>query len=111
MATEDRTEELEAELGKIKCDVIGISETRKRGEGYTKLKSGHKLYYKGLENSSLRGIGILAYAPTSTAEDKEVSKFYEDISEGMRNNKTSQVLMIGDFNCKIGGQADPVENT
>ncbi|KAH1008158.1 hypothetical protein HUJ05_008739 [Dendroctonus ponderosae] len=96
MATEDRTEELGAQVGKTKWDVIGISETRERGEGYTKLTSGHKLYYKGRKTQ--------AYA-----EDEEVSKFYEEISEGMRNNKTSQVLVIGNFNCKIRGQAEREE--
>lgn len=40
IATEDRIEELELELEKIKWDVLGISETRQRDKGYTELQSG-----------------------------------------------------------------------
>lgn len=139
-ASEGRMEELTYELNKIKWDVLGISETRKRGEGSIKLASGHTLFYKGKEDSSHGGVGIIvhrrltphirhmkatsdrviyitikinklvsvkiiqAYAPTNSYEDEEVQKFYEDVSKSINENKTYHVLVIGDFNCKVGKQ-------
>lgn len=49
-------------------------------------------------------IGIIqAYAPTSTCEDVEVEKFYEDIDNGMKQLKSQDVkIIMGDFNAKVG---------
>uniref|UniRef100_A0AAR5Q9X0 Reverse transcriptase domain-containing protein n=1 Tax=Dendroctonus ponderosae TaxID=77166 RepID=A0AAR5Q9X0_DENPD len=113
IATEDRTEELEAEIGKIIWDVIGIS---------------HKLYYKERENSSPGGEGILIHKRlpdnvrmlkaifekviyvTIQINKQETLKIIQECATiYCHHNITSQVLVIGDFNCKIGGQADPGE--
>lgn len=61
IALKDRIAELEVELDRIKCDVIGLSESRLRGEANITLQSGYKLYQKGYVNSSLRGVGILSH--------------------------------------------------
>ena len=45
---------------------------------------------------------IQVYAPTSTHDDEEVERFYEDVETAMRRNKTHFTFVIGDFNAKIG---------
>lgn len=48
---------------------------------------------------------INVYTSTSTAEDNELRKIYEDISETKRREKTHYVLLLGDFNAKIRKKA------
>ena len=46
---------------------------------------------------------LQVYAPTSTHEDEEVEKFYEDIQNALKHMKSYDVLIIsGDFNAIIG---------
>lgn len=48
---------------------------------------------------------IQVYAPTSMASDEDLAKFYEDLSNcfsGLSCNASQQVLIMGDFNSKIG---------
>ncbi|KAI8422946.1 hypothetical protein MSG28_014049 [Choristoneura fumiferana] len=60
LLTEERYQELESEvLNKIKWDIMGLSETRRRGENLLKLTSGHLLYCKGYEDKSQGGVGLL----------------------------------------------------
>ena len=48
LPSDDRVNEFEDEIARIKFDNIGISETRRKGEGCLTLNtSGHTLYYKG----------------------------------------------------------------
>eukprot|EP00794_Sanderia_malayensis_P004318 gene4317-4892_t len=54
----EKEEELEQELTGFKWDVIGLSETRKKGEQLKELQSGHVLYTRG-ENESVGGVGFL----------------------------------------------------
>ena len=51
-------------------------------------------------------IGIIqVYAPTSTHEDEEVEKFYEDLDKGMKQLKSQDVkIVMGDFNAKVGNE-------
>lgn len=51
------------------------------------------------------GLSIIqVYAPTSTAIEEEMDKFYEDLEETMdrEKKKTTYILVIGDYNSKIG---------
>uniref|UniRef100_A0A3P9KP93 Endonuclease/exonuclease/phosphatase domain-containing protein n=1 Tax=Oryzias latipes TaxID=8090 RepID=A0A3P9KP93_ORYLA len=54
----EKEEELEQELTGFKWDIIGLSETRKKGEQLKQLQSGHVLYTKG-EDESVGGVGFL----------------------------------------------------
>ena len=52
---------------------------------------------------------IQVYAPTSTAEEEEVEKFYEDLDKAMKFLKSQDIkIVMGDFNAKVGSQR--VEN-
>lgn len=59
LLSEENMTELESEIQKIKWDVIGLSEVRRRGEGLIKLQSGHSFYYAGEEEKSEGGIGFV----------------------------------------------------
>ncbi|EFN65839.1 Craniofacial development protein 2, partial [Camponotus floridanus] len=47
---------------------------------------------------------IQAYAPTSTAQDEDIERFYEDLIEARSTEKAHFTIMMGDFNAKIGRQ-------
>ena len=56
-ADNTRLYEFEKELGKLKWDIIGISETRREGEKLIKRKNGNYFYYFG-ETKGYRGTGF-----------------------------------------------------
>ncbi|XP_041471252.1 craniofacial development protein 2-like [Lytechinus variegatus] len=58
---EDRLYDLEKELGNITWDIVGLCEVRRRGEHLQQLKSGHLLYTRGKEESSIGGVGFLIH--------------------------------------------------
>ena len=46
---------------------------------------------------------IQAYAPTSSAEEAEVERFYEDLQDLLELTPEKDVLfIIGDWNAKVG---------
>ena len=51
---------------------------------------------------------IQAYVPTSTAEEAEVERFYEDLQDLLELTPKKDVLFfIGDWNAKVGSQEIP----
>ena len=51
---------------------------------------------------------ILVYAPTSNAEEAEVEQFYEDLQDLLELTPPKNVLLIiGDWNAKVGSQEIP----
>ena len=51
---------------------------------------------------------IRAYAPTSNAEEAEVKRFYEDLQDLLELTSPKDVLLIiGDWNAKVGSQETP----
>ena len=51
---------------------------------------------------------IQAYAPTSNAEEAEVEWFYEDLKDLLElTPKKDVLLIIGDWNAKVGTQETP----
>ena len=53
-------------------------------------------------------IVIQVYAPTSNAEAAEVERFYEDLQDLLElTPKKGVLLIIGDWNAKVGGQETP----
>ena len=48
---------------------------------------------------------IQAYAPTSSNEETEVERFYEDLQDLLElTPKTDILFIIGDWNAKVGSQ-------
>jgi exonuclease III len=61
LSSDDRFTEFENELERIKFEIIGISETRRKGEGCLTLSnSGHQFYYKG-GTTAHRGVGFIVH--------------------------------------------------
>lgn len=54
---------------------------------------------------------IQAYAPTSSHEEEEVEEFYDQIQEILESKPARKILIIGDFNAKIGIRKDERENS
>ena len=51
---------------------------------------------------------IQVYAPTSNAEEVEVERFYEDLSDHLELTPKKDVLfIIGEWNAKVGSQETP----
>ena len=51
---------------------------------------------------------IQVYAPTSSAEEAEVERFYEDLQDLLELTPKRDVLfIIGDWNAKVGSQEIP----
>ena len=51
---------------------------------------------------------IQVYAQTSNAEEAEVEQFYEDLQDLLEQTpKTDVLLIIGDWNAKVGSQEIP----
>ena len=50
---------------------------------------------------------IQAYAPTSNAEETEGEWFYEDLQDLLEVTPKKDVLIIGDWNAKVGSQETP----
>ena len=59
LSSDDRVTLFEDDIARIKFDVIGISETRRKGEGCLALNTnGHTFYYKG-GDTCLRGVCVI----------------------------------------------------
>ena len=53
---------------------------------------------------------IQVYAPTSSTEEVEVERFYEDLQDLLELTPKKDVLfIIGDWNAKVGSQELPAE--
>ena len=51
---------------------------------------------------------IQVYAPTSSAEETEVERFYEDLQDLLElTPKKDGLFIIGDWNAKVGNQETP----
>ena len=51
---------------------------------------------------------IQVYVPTSNAEEAEVEWFYEDLQDLLeRTPKKNVLIIIGDWNAKVGSQETP----
>ena len=51
---------------------------------------------------------IQVYVPTSSAEEAEVERFYEDLQDLLELTPQKDVLfIIGDWNAKVGSQETP----
>lgn len=80
--SDSRMEELERELEHINWDILGICETRIKGEKCIKLKSGNTFYRKNSDESSLGGVAIL------------ISKKYSDKIQDLRAISNRVILAV-----------------
>ncbi|XP_030747668.1 craniofacial development protein 2-like [Sitophilus oryzae] len=126
LLSEESFTEMEKELEKIRWDIVGMSEVRRRGESLETLKSGHLFYYNGEQQQSIgvstRGIYAIfkintrynlkvvqVYAPTTEHTDEEIETFYDDLCTAISNNHTHFTVVCSDFNAKLGTKLDPSE--
>ena len=56
---EEQRKESTEEISQIKWDIIGLSETKCKGEHIIQLKSGHTLYTHGNADNNKNGVGFL----------------------------------------------------
>ena len=60
------------------------------------------------QGKSFNTTGIQVYALTSIAEEAEVEGFYEDLQDFLELTlKKDVLLIIGDWNAKVGSQETP----
>uniref|UniRef100_A0A914XHR6 Endonuclease/exonuclease/phosphatase domain-containing protein n=1 Tax=Plectus sambesii TaxID=2011161 RepID=A0A914XHR6_9BILA len=81
------------EKSNIKCDILGLSETRRQK------KTAHTLE---------EWVDSRAWSWRRTkkaAEDEEVKRFYEELEEAM-NTCCTYLIVMGDFNAKVGCRKD-----
>ena len=62
----------------------------------------------GLQGKPFNITVIQVYAPTSNAEEAEVEQFYEDLQDLLELiPKKDLLVIIGDWNAKVGSQEIP----
>lgn len=49
------------------------------------------------------------YAPTSSSIQEEIEIFYENISKALTSTKIQFLILMGDFNAKVGHKEDETE--
>ena len=60
------------------------------------------------QGKPFNSIVIQVYAPTSNTEEAEVERFYEDLQDLIElTSKKDVLIIIGDWNAKVGGQETP----
>ncbi|ETN73794.1 hypothetical protein NECAME_13414 [Necator americanus] len=146
LASEEAIEDLMMQAKKIKYDVIGLTETRRRHPLNAVYETGEELILGTCDSRGVGGFGVLvntsmaknidsfeqlttrigrlrmrrcgptpaltifvAYAPTSSYEEKEVEAFYMDLENFYREDHAFYKVIIGDFNAKVGPRRTPEE--
>src|ERR1700744_6332528 len=87
---------------------VGLFINKRWSNHMTHTKSiSDRVIYACLKLNSKYSIKVIqAYAPTSTHDDEEVEAFYEDVSTAMEENRTHYLLLVGDFNAKLGKRGE-----
>ena len=70
----------------------------------------HRLYFKANEHVQGKPFNIIVVqvcAPTTNSEEAEVDQFYEDLEELELTPKIDVLLIVGDWNAKVGSQEVP----
>ncbi|KAK6764316.1 hypothetical protein RB195_024584 [Necator americanus] len=136
LASEAAIEDLMMHAKKIKYDVTGLTETRRRHPLNAVYETGEELFLGACDSRGVGKIGVLintsmaknidsfeqlttrigrlrmrcgptlaltifvAYAPTSSYEEKEVEAFYIHLEKFYREDHAFCKVIIGDFNAK-----------
>ncbi|KAH1019389.1 hypothetical protein HUJ04_009215 [Dendroctonus ponderosae] len=113
--------EMEEEPNNIKCDIVGVSEVKRRGKDQITLRSGHKFPFKGEEDSPYGGVDFFVHkkhisnlekiecVAQSYVFDKEIEDFYESVRISLQTTQTHFAVIIGDFDAKQGFKQDNAE--
>ncbi|KAK6761578.1 hypothetical protein RB195_022592 [Necator americanus] len=136
LASEAAIEDLMMQAKKIKYDVIGLTETRRRHALNAVYETGEELLLGTCDSRGVGGVGVLvntrehlttrigrlrmrrcgptpaltifvAYAPTSSYEEEEVEAFFMDLEKFYQEDHASYKVIIGDFNAKVGPRRTP----
>ena len=147
MSHQDDLDRLLDQLNDIDWNVVGLCETKKRGEGLTELPCGTWMFDVGktedrphakglaflvnksfkdfivsfhahsdriiscilnLKNETLQIVQV--YAPTTDYDDETIEKFYDDLEEAIDRKNNTHVIVMGDFNAKIGKKGKDENN-
>ena len=122
------------EMNKMKLDILGIADNGKiRRDTHTVIYSGGQEHKYGVGIMMKNGIAkamigywaisnrvlmmklqgkpfnislIQAYAPTQDYSDEDIEQFYEEIQQAIKYTNSNNVLLVmGDFNAKVGMEA------
>ncbi|KAK6735759.1 hypothetical protein RB195_018787 [Necator americanus] len=119
LASKAAIEDLMMQAKKIKYDVIGLAETRRRHPLNAVHETGEELF---LGTCDSRGTCadekcgptpaltiFVVYAPTSSYEEEEAEAFYIDLEKLYREDHAFHKVIIGDFNVKVAPTRTPEE--
>ena len=137
-------------LEQLNCtewNLVGLCETKRKGEGLTELPCGSWIYDVGktedrpvakglaflvnksfkdyivsfhahsdriiscilnLKNETIQIVQV--YAPTTDYDDETIEQFYDDLEEAIDRKNNAHVIVMGDFNAKIGKKGKDENN-
>ncbi|KAK6762554.1 hypothetical protein RB195_023325 [Necator americanus] len=101
LASEAAIEDLMMQAKKIKYDVIGLTETRRRHPLNAVYETGEELFEQLTTRIGRLRMGtpaltiFVAYAPTSSYNEEEVEAFYMDLKKFYRKNHAFYKVIIG----------------
>ncbi|KAK6741372.1 hypothetical protein RB195_009303 [Necator americanus] len=116
LASEAAIEDLMMQAKKIRCDVYGLTDTRRHP--LNAVYETRELFLETCESRGVGGDGVpinttltlfVAHTPTSNYEKEEVEAFYMDLEEFYREDHAFYKVIIGDFNAKVGPRTTPEE--
>ncbi|KAH0999124.1 hypothetical protein HUJ05_005177, partial [Dendroctonus ponderosae] len=129
LLADQKVTQLETELDKIKWNIEGLSEVRRREESQITLKTGHIFHYRGEEETSNIGVGMIVHKKplyqiianliemkrvftlTSTSSEKDLDAFHKTINDELEENTNYHTLLISNLNTKLGRKKDEAETS
>jgi len=107
---EEKVVELEEELKDIKWDIIGLCETKRKGETSTILKSGNLLYNYGPPTTSTKGIGFIVNQKIKESI-REIKPYNERIIEiTIRINERYNLRILQVYAPTSTSEEEEIEN-
>ncbi|KAK6726567.1 hypothetical protein RB195_004724 [Necator americanus] len=130
LASEAAIEDLMMQAKKIKYDVIGLTEMKRRHPLYAAYETGEEVFSGACDSRGVIGVGVLVNksiainigsfeqlstrighlrTPSSSYEEEEVEVFYVDLEKFYREDHTFYNVIVGYFHAKIGPKRTPEE--
>lgn len=90
---------------------VGLFINKRWSDRITHTKSiSDRVIYVSLKINNRYSVKLIqVYAPTSTHDDEEVERFYEDVEKALNENPSHYQYLIGDFNAKLGKREEDSE--
>ncbi|XP_072378445.1 uncharacterized protein [Diabrotica undecimpunctata] len=90
---------------------VGFLVRKKHLDKIIKIESvSSRVVYLILKLNERRSIKIIqVYAPKTSHSNEEIENFYEDINRAIEKDKTRHLILMGDFNAKLGFKGDNAE--